>query len=201
MKYIYDRDTDSLSIVFVEGHRYRDSEEIHDGVIVDYDTAGHPIAIEFTDRASRYVDTEGLASGREVHLSHPDIPEKTKKIGGALLRLWRERLGMTQEQLATALDVGKNTIARWERDELRIEHPRMLELALRTLTLEKQLEKAKIIYRPEDEHATITMSHPLKGTVVFRDAATGRISRVPPQQKNTRASSSSSLSGRKRSTK
>jgi transcriptional regulator with XRE-family HTH domain/uncharacterized protein YuzE len=133
MKYHYDRDTDSLAIVFAEGRRYAESEEIFDSVVVDFDSAGKPIAIEFHDRASRFVDTAGLASGREVHIANPDAALGRNTLNGAELRRFRQELGFTQADLAVQLSVGTNTIARWERDELRIENPRMLRLALERL--------------------------------------------------------------------
>ena len=133
MKYVYDREADSLSIIFADGRRYRDSEEIHDGIVIDYDTAGRPIAIEFHDRASRFVDTDGLASGREVYVQHPDAGQVRHPVKGDWLRAQRELLGLTQQQLADQLSVGKNTVARWEREELKIEHPGMLMLALESL--------------------------------------------------------------------
>jgi len=37
---------------------------------------------------------------------------------------------MSQRDLAAELDVPANTVARWERGELAIHHPRVLELAL-----------------------------------------------------------------------
>jgi transcriptional regulator with XRE-family HTH domain/uncharacterized protein YuzE len=132
MKYIYDKETDSLAIVFAEGRRYDTSEEIFDGVNIDYDTSGKPVAIEFHDRASRFVDTDGLASGREVQVSNPDL-SSISEIDGPGLRAFRVAIGMTQSDLAQQLSVGANTIARWERGELRIENPRMLRLALERL--------------------------------------------------------------------
>ncbi|HYM59895.1 MAG TPA: DUF2283 domain-containing protein [Thermoanaerobaculia bacterium] len=38
MRYIYDRDSNSLAVTFAEGRTYRDSDEVHDGVSIDYDT-------------------------------------------------------------------------------------------------------------------------------------------------------------------
>ncbi|MDP2328292.1 MAG: helix-turn-helix transcriptional regulator [Dehalococcoidia bacterium] len=51
-------------------------------------------------------------------------------LDGASLRAERVRLGMSQRDLAAELDVPANTVARWERGELAIHHPRVLELAL-----------------------------------------------------------------------
>ena len=46
------------------------------------------------------------------------------------LRLRRRVLGLTQAQLAERIGFHPNALARWERGELRIEHPEMLWLAL-----------------------------------------------------------------------
>ena len=53
---------------------------------------------------------------------------------GNELRLLRNRLGLTQVELAQAVDVTANTIARWERNELRVNPsivPRIMEIAVR----------------------------------------------------------------------
>lgn len=47
----------------------------------------------------------------------------------------RARLGWTQAQLAEALDISWNTVARWERGELEPRQPQILHLALRALEL------------------------------------------------------------------
>jgi transcriptional regulator with XRE-family HTH domain len=52
---------------------------------------------------------------------------------GPDLRRWRAEHGMSQAQLAHALDVPKDTISRWERDALGIRHGRILALALQAL--------------------------------------------------------------------
>lgn len=50
------------------------------------------------------------------------------------LRNNRLALGLSQAGLSSLLGVPVNTIARWERGELAIAHPRILELALIHLT-------------------------------------------------------------------
>lgn len=61
---------------------------------------------------------------------------------GAKLREQRLDLGFTQQELASKLKVSRNTVARWERDEMAI--PGFLHLALRTL----ECEAAKAKKRP-----------------------------------------------------
>ncbi|MDB5057209.1 MAG: CRISPR-associated protein Cse2 family [Chloroflexi bacterium] len=68
---------------------------------------------------------------------------------GEELRAWRERLGLSQEGLAQSLGVSQTTITRWERNAANIEHPLILEGALRDLAtrlnvapLEQQAQKA-----------------------------------------------------------
>ena len=46
------------------------------------------------------------------------------------LRKRRLAMGMTQRDLAGELGVSLNTLARWERGQLEIQHPQMLSLAL-----------------------------------------------------------------------
>jgi transcriptional regulator with XRE-family HTH domain len=46
------------------------------------------------------------------------------------LRAAREALGLTQKELGQRLSVAENTIHRWERGTMPIEHPLMLRLAL-----------------------------------------------------------------------
>jgi transcriptional regulator with XRE-family HTH domain len=60
------------------------------------------------------------------------------RMDGETLRRRREALGMTQAELARALGVYQATISQWERGKRGIQHPRLLELALRALELERQ---------------------------------------------------------------
>lgn len=53
------------------------------------------------------------------------------RMDGTELRERRRTLGLTQSELAAALTVSTNTIARWERDEMGM--PGMIDLALKAL--------------------------------------------------------------------
>src|ERR1041384_1809337 len=101
MKYLYDRSSNTLAITFVEGRKYRDSEEIYDGVVVDYDTEGRPYAIEFL-RVNEFVDTRGLLSGRPVKLSGSSLVDETP-LDREALTAFRESLGISQRELASNL--------------------------------------------------------------------------------------------------
>lgn len=52
-------------------------------------------------------------------------------MNGKELKQKRLELGFTQEQLAKELSVTANTVARWERDEMKI--PPFLHLAIETI--------------------------------------------------------------------
>jgi uncharacterized protein YuzE len=52
MKIIYDRETDSLSIVLRPG-KVAESDEVRDGLIFDYDKAGKLISLELLDASEQ----------------------------------------------------------------------------------------------------------------------------------------------------
>lgn len=54
------------------------------------------------------------------------------------LRKMRERLGLTQVQLAEALKVSQVTISRWETEEFRIQQPEILRLAIEHLRCKRR---------------------------------------------------------------
>ncbi len=52
MKLIYDRETDTLSIILRTG-KVSESDEIRDGLILDYDKAGRVLSIELLDASDQ----------------------------------------------------------------------------------------------------------------------------------------------------
>ncbi len=50
---------------------------------------------------------------------------------GKELKQYREKIGLTQEQLSEALQVASNTVSRWEREDRAI--PPYLPLAIETI--------------------------------------------------------------------
>lgn len=57
MKVIYDRDTDSLTVIFTEAP-IAESDEDKPGVVLDYDADGNLVSLEILD-ASRRVNVPG----------------------------------------------------------------------------------------------------------------------------------------------
>lgn len=133
MKYFYDQENDALSLSLVD-RTIVESEEVWPGVVVDFDAKGLPVGLDIDSRASEIADVRGLTAGREIRIAGPEVTGSPAVSDGADLRLRRESLGLTQAELAAALGTTANTIARWERGELRIENPRMLGLAITQLS-------------------------------------------------------------------
>ena len=57
---------------------------------------------------------------------------------GPELRAARQELGLSQSQLAALLGVSRYLVSKWEREDVRIAHPRILELALTELRRRKR---------------------------------------------------------------
>jgi DNA-binding transcriptional regulator YiaG len=127
MKYFYDKTSDSLYLTLAE-RKYADSVEAAPGIVLDFDAAGRLIGIDL-EHASNSVDVTDLSLQGEPTRSE----QPTAKVSGAELKRQREALGLSQAQLGRYLAVAPNTIARWERGELKVEHSGMLFLALSAL--------------------------------------------------------------------
>ncbi|MEA2236215.1 MAG: hypothetical protein QOC81_939 [Thermoanaerobaculia bacterium] len=59
MRIRYDKETDALAIDFRDAE-YDESEEIYDGLVVDFDKSGRPMGIEIYYDASKFVDIDRL---------------------------------------------------------------------------------------------------------------------------------------------
>jgi transcriptional regulator with XRE-family HTH domain/uncharacterized protein YuzE len=128
MKYFYDRHSDSLYLKLAEAQAYEDSVEAVPGVVLDFDSKGRLLGIDI-EHASKRLDVTDL----ELHEEPTSSEVSGTRVDGLHLKKERERLGLTQSELSRQLDVSANTIARWERGELKIEHPGMLQLALQAI--------------------------------------------------------------------
>jgi uncharacterized protein YuzE len=58
MKIRYDIETDSITVEFRENAAAEESAEIKDGVIVDFDRDGEPVALEILNAAKRGVEAD-----------------------------------------------------------------------------------------------------------------------------------------------
>lgn len=174
MKFFYDRKSDSLYLGLSENKEYRDSVEAAPGVVLDFDESGRLLGIDL-ERASRLVDVSNL----ELHEEPSGADVETAQLDGAKLRKEREQIGLSQLELARKLSVSPNTVARWERGELKIEHPGMLQLALKSL-------------RAATGNASTRVNHPVerKGAAPYaksiaRSTMNGRFRESPVPEKKS----------------
>jgi DNA-binding transcriptional regulator YiaG len=131
MRYLFDKESNSLAITFAEGRQYRDSAEVADGIVVDFDTEGRPYSIEFL-RADQFVDVEGLITGRPMRLA-PHSSADILEIDSESLRRWREHLGLSQSELASRIRIPPEIVEAWESGARPIEHTGLLRLALQAI--------------------------------------------------------------------
>lgn len=60
MKVIYDSQSDTLTILFIEGLLVEESDESKKGVILDYDKQGNIISLEVLDASHRIKDPTSI---------------------------------------------------------------------------------------------------------------------------------------------
>lgn len=171
MKYFYDHKSDSLYLTLAD-RPYGDSVEAAAGVVLDFDKDGRLIGIDL-ERASKTVDVSDL----EMHEQPAGTDGHAAQIDGANLKRDREALGLSQTELGRKLSVSSNTIARWERGELRIEHPAMLQLAITALRNKGSQRAEHIAIPPRTD--TFRSSHEKR---IQRHSATGQFVSVKTQK-------------------
>jgi DNA-binding transcriptional regulator YiaG len=66
-----------------------------------------------------------------VELRNASTISRIALMTGEELKNFREKMGLSQDQLAKELKVARNTVSRWELEERKI--PEFLELALETI--------------------------------------------------------------------
>ena len=167
MRYFYDRKSDSLYLALAE-RPYGDSVEATPGVVLDFDKDGKLIGIDL-ERASKTVDVSDL----EMHEQPAGTDVQVAHVDGANLKRERETLGLSQAELGRKLSVSSNTIARWERGELKIEHPAMLQLAMGALRRSSQ-QADRVAISP---HGGSTFRSPAERRIT-RSSSTGQFATV-----------------------
>jgi len=60
MKVIYDRESDTLSLILAEGP-VADSDELREGLIIDYDREGHIVSVEVLDASEHVAEPAAIA--------------------------------------------------------------------------------------------------------------------------------------------
>jgi uncharacterized protein YuzE len=60
MKVIYDQDTDTLSLLFRD-EPVADSDELREGLIIDYSREGKIVSVEVLDASEHVADPQGIA--------------------------------------------------------------------------------------------------------------------------------------------
>ena len=60
MKVIYDSETDTLSLILAEA-AVAESDELRDGLIIDYDQDGHIVSVELLDASEHVTDPASIA--------------------------------------------------------------------------------------------------------------------------------------------
>ena len=81
MKVIYDKETDTLSIILSDG-KVADSDEVREGLILDYDKVGRLVSLELLDASEQIRQPESVEFALAPVNAPSLVREKpTKKYG------------------------------------------------------------------------------------------------------------------------
>jgi uncharacterized protein YuzE len=82
MKVIYDKETDTLSIILSDG-KVADSDEVREGLILDYDKAGRLVSLELLDASEQIRQPESVEFALASADAPPLVREKSSKKYGS----------------------------------------------------------------------------------------------------------------------
>ena len=80
MKVIYDKESDTLSIILSQG-KVATSDEVRDGLILDYDKAGHLVSLELLDASEEIREPESVEFALATEPAPSLLKEKPAKYG------------------------------------------------------------------------------------------------------------------------
>jgi uncharacterized protein YuzE len=80
MKVIYDKETDTLSIILTEG-RVAVSDEAREGLVLDYDKDGRLVSLELFDASEQVKQPESVEFALAAEPEPVMIKEKPSKYG------------------------------------------------------------------------------------------------------------------------
>ena len=80
MKVIYDKESDTLSIILSQG-KVAMSDEVREGLILDYDKAGHLVSLELLDALEEIREPEFVEFALATEPAPSLLKEKPAKYG------------------------------------------------------------------------------------------------------------------------
>ncbi len=80
MKVIYDKESDTLSIILSQG-KVAMSDEVREGLILDYDKAGHLVSLELLDASEEIREPESVEFALATEPAPSLLKEKPARYG------------------------------------------------------------------------------------------------------------------------
>ena len=80
MKVIYDKESDTFSIILSRGKAAM-SDEVREGLILDYDKAGHLVSLELLDASQEIRDPESVEFALATEPASSLLKEKPARYG------------------------------------------------------------------------------------------------------------------------